>query len=234
MPKKVILKNINWGKYLFEFLSIFIAVVAAFALNNWNDNRRDSKAESKILIEILQGFEKDIEDAQTNVMGHEVGIKACKYWRKIINNEPVSQDTLARHYLRLTRDFVSIQNTSGYEALKSKGLEIIKNDSLRSKIISLYEFEFKTVLKLEEDYHELQFQRNYFNEFNRIVAPHFQYDQKGNPVGIDLPLKISKADKNIMLSYLWKIEINRGFILVMYAELEETLMALSAEIEKEI
>lgn len=35
------MKKGNWKKYGIEFLSIFIAVIAAFALNNWNDNRRD-------------------------------------------------------------------------------------------------------------------------------------------------------------------------------------------------
>ncbi|MCC7526191.1 MAG: hypothetical protein IT250_15280 [Chitinophagaceae bacterium] len=33
----------NWGKYAFEFLSIFIAVVSAFALENWGQERRDRK-----------------------------------------------------------------------------------------------------------------------------------------------------------------------------------------------
>ena len=42
-------------KYTFEFLSIFIAVISAFALNNWNDNRRDRLAENKILTEIYNG-----------------------------------------------------------------------------------------------------------------------------------------------------------------------------------
>ena len=52
----------NWKKYTFEFLSIFIAVSSAFALNNWNDNRRDRNAERKILEEIYNGLEKDLDD----------------------------------------------------------------------------------------------------------------------------------------------------------------------------
>ena len=35
----------NWKKHGFEFLSIFIAVISAFALNNWNDNRGDNTSE---------------------------------------------------------------------------------------------------------------------------------------------------------------------------------------------
>ncbi len=40
-------KNSNSTKFLLEFISVFIAVIFAFALNNWNDNRRDDNAEKK-------------------------------------------------------------------------------------------------------------------------------------------------------------------------------------------
>ena len=54
------MKKRNWRKYSVEFLSIFTAVISAFALNNWNDNRKDQNAEQKILIEIKNGLEKDL------------------------------------------------------------------------------------------------------------------------------------------------------------------------------
>ena len=57
----------NWKKRGGEFLSIFVAVISAFALNNWNDNRRDANSENKILVEISNGLEKDLVDIQLNV-----------------------------------------------------------------------------------------------------------------------------------------------------------------------
>lgn len=67
-----ILKRQNWKRYILEFLSIFIAVISAFALNNWNDNRRDNKAASKILLEILNGLEKDDADVDMNLAGNVI------------------------------------------------------------------------------------------------------------------------------------------------------------------
>ena len=144
------MKNIKWKKYGFEFLSIFIAVISAFALNNWNDNRRNSEVETKILVEIMNGLEKDLDDVNLNRYGHEEGIKACRFFQQIINGKLVSTDSLRDYYLALTRDFVAIQNISGYESLKSRGLEFIKNDTLRFKIITLYEYDYKTLKKFEE------------------------------------------------------------------------------------
>ncbi len=129
-----------------------------FVLNNWNENRRDKNAEIKILSEISSGLVEDIEDIHINMAEHKKGIEACKHWRRVLNNKNFSPDSVQKNYLGLTRDFISIQNISGYETLKSKGLEIIKKDTLRFKIISLYEYDFTLLKKLEEQYDEMQFQ----------------------------------------------------------------------------
>ncbi len=228
------MKKINWKKLGFEFLSIFIAVISAFALNNWNENRRASDAANKILAEISNGLKKDIEDVRVNKQGHEDGILACKFWRQILEGQEVNLDTLPLHYSNLTRDFISIQNISGYESLKSKGLELIEDDSLRFEIITLYEYDYNMLQKFEEEYNEMQFQENYFEEINKNIAPNFEFDRKGNIVGIKLPLIINEAEKNILLSYLWKIQMNRYFILQVYSQTEEKLIQLRKKIEKNL
>lgn len=228
------MKRINWKKYGFEFFSIFVAVISAFALNNWNENRRDNETAQKILAEISNGLEKDIEDVRINKGGHEDGISACKFWRNLIEGEEVDLNAVTRHYFNLTRDYISIQNISGYETLKSRGLEMIRNDSLRFDIITLYEYDYSTLRKFEEEYHEMQYQENYFEAINRRIAPALQFDEKGNPVGIDLPLELSNEEKNILLSYLWKIQFNRIFLLRFYADVEEKIIKLREEIDREL
>lgn len=220
-----------WKKYSFEFLSIFLAVISAFALNNWNDNRRDHNAEVKILKEISNGLEKDIEDINENVFGHKEGIESCVFWRKIINNQPVKLDSLIQHYQNLTRDYISIQNRSGYESLKSKGLEIIEDDSLRSDIISLYEYDFTTLRKLEEEYREIQFHQSYFKDINEFIAPNLAFDERGNIASLKIPLQLTERDKKIFLSYLWKIQINRNFTLHYYNQVEQETVRISQWIQ---
>lgn len=228
-------KVTNWKRFGFESLSIFIAVVAAFALDNWNENRKEQLAESKILTEVYNGLEKDLEDININIFGHEEGIKATVFFKEVIGGKVVASDSVLWHYLNLTRDFVSIQNTSGYETLKSRGFELIDNDSLRTKIISLYEYDYKTLRKLEEEYYESQFQENYFEAINRAIAPHFIIDDNMNIAGLRTPIQLPEDEKKILLAYLWKIGLNRNFILRYYREVqnkvEETKRAIKEEIE---
>ena len=213
----------NWQKYSFEFLSIFIAVISAFALNNWNENRKDRYAENKILTEIYKGLEKDLEDISLNVSGHKIGVAASNYFRDLLANKPVDQDSLMLYYAKLTRDFVSIQNTSGYEALKSRGLELVEDDSLRTQIIELYEYNYSILRKLEEEYFEMQFQENYFKIINHTLAPNFQLDEYKQIVGIKIPLDIAQDKERELLVYLWRIEENRSFALNYYTKVEEKI-----------
>jgi hypothetical protein len=221
----------NWRKYGFEFLSIFFAVILAFALNNWNDHRRDDEAANKILAEISNGLSKDIEDISENKLGHKMGILSCEYWRDAINGKEINQDHVINHYFSLTRDYISIQNISGYESLKSKGLELIEDDSLRFEIITLYEYDYSILKKFEEEYNEMQYHENYFEAFNEVIAPNLKYDEEGAIVGIKLPLDIDEKEKNILLSYLWKIHFNRKFLLDYYEKTEEKLIALHKRVD---
>ncbi len=124
-------KSFDWRKYLLEFLVIFIGITLAFALDRWNENRKEIRSESKILAEMKHGLTLDLQDVNENLKGHHAGIRSCDYFRSLINNEPVKNDSLHFYYFMLWRDFISIQNKTGYESLKAKGLESIRNDSLR-------------------------------------------------------------------------------------------------------
>ncbi|MDG1297064.1 MAG: hypothetical protein P8P48_07990 [Saprospiraceae bacterium] len=224
------MKPVNWKKYAFEFLSIFIAILAAFALDNWNDNRNDRVAEAKILTEILNGLEKDKEDVAMNILGHELGLKACTYWRNITKNQLYESDSLRQYYIVLTRDFISIQNTTGYETLKSRGLELVENDSLRERIVTLYEFDYQVLRKLEEEYGEMQFHENYFEVMNTVLLPYMQFDSIGSLSSIEYPLDLERNEENLLLSHLWKIEYNRNFVLREYQNVEKKILALKADL----
>lgn len=208
----------TYGRFAFEFLSIFIAVISAFALNNWNEERRDRNAEEKILSEIRNGLEQDKLDIGVNIYGHRTGLDACDFWLNVIQNRPVPEDSISMKLLDLTRDFISIQNSAGYESLKSKGLELITNDTLRLDIISIYEYDFATLKNLEEEYEELQFQRNYFRDFRDILGPYLIWNEEGQITGIRRPVQLTPKEKSVLMLDLWKIRTNRKFALYFYQE----------------
>lgn len=221
-------------KFGFEFLTIFIGVFAAFALDNWNDNRKDNNTELKILSEINNGLKQDIKDINVNVEGHKSGLLATAFFSKLLLNKQVHSDSLMYHYFNLLRDFISVQNISGYQTLKSKGLEIIRNDSLRTEILSLYENDYNSLRKLEESYSELQFFEHYHQEFNNAIAPNIIIDKDGKLSGVNSPLKLTEKEKKILLIDLWKITTNRNFMLNNYTDVKNKIIKLQKHIEAEL
>lgn len=211
--------------YLLEFLSIFLAVISAFALNNWNDNRKINIAEDKILEEISNGLESDLEDIDINIYGHNLGLNALDQFYKIVNNKAIISDTLHKHYSRLTRDFISLQNISGYTTLKSRGLEILEDDSLRLSIISLYEYDYTMLRKLEENYEENQFFKHHYKPINEILSPHFTFEN-GQLIDIKQPIQLTSKEKNRILSAFEKIRINRNFMLRIYNDVKINIAKL--------
>jgi hypothetical protein len=88
--------------------------------------------------------------------------------------------------------------------------------------------------KLEETYGEMQFQNSYYKELNEIISPFLVFENNGNINALNLPIDVNKIDQNIFLAYLWKIEMNRNFILYYYSEMKKKTRKLISNIETEL
>lgn len=225
-------KNIR--KYGFEFLTVFAGVLAAFALSNWNGYLEDRNYEVIILKEIRTGLKQDLVDVINTRESYVAGYRYANYFRDIVLNNPVDQDSLAHHFFYLFRGHVPVQNLSGYRALKSKGLGIIRNDSLRNNIVSLYENTYKTMSKFAEDYAETQFFANYFDDFKNHLAEDFVFDSTGVPKSIKTPVDLSLEEKNILLLDLYEIQLNQYDRAYAYSNLEVSIKKVMEAIEKEL
>jgi len=228
------LKRLKLGKFFFEFASVFIAVIAAFALENWNDNRRDTKAEEKILIEIRNGLKSDFDDMQMNRDVMEMGIRACEFFRAMLTTDTIKKDSLPIHYFNLTANCIPLVNRSGYEGLKSKGLEIIKNDSLRSHIISIYEFDYERIRKTEEETAVFQFYTNFGEPINQLLDESFIFADNGFGFTIEQPLKLNTQERKLFLIYLMRIQALRMSTINVYNEIKEEITKLMVEIDQEL
>lgn len=226
------LKLNNWKKYIFEFFSIFLAVSLAFILDRWNDNRINHIAEHKILEEIYNGLERDSIDIANDEQYFKIAFKGLKYFSDVIDGKAVENDSLVTFYYLFSRESIVVQNKSGYESLKSKGLETIKNDSLRSKIIDLYEVDYELQRKFNEEHSEYKFMQNYFHKINDAIAPNFEYDSTNNIVGIKLPIDISEKERKILKSYIWKIAVGKQDRYQASTYGKEKIGRLRADIKK--
>jgi hypothetical protein len=227
------MKKRKWKKYIFEFLSIFIAVVSAFALTNWSDHRNNKESEQKILTEIKNGIGIDTKDFNGNINGHNLSLRASAVFRDLIQNKPISQDSIAIFYISLFRDYTPLINRSGYESLKESGLKTITKDDLRLEIITLYDY-YYGIVEVLDNVNEMQSFENYFASVNKLLNPYMEFDSLGSLTRINEPKELSEVERKEILSYLWRLENNRKYKLGRYDSILKIMEKTQANIQREI
>ena len=152
-----------------EIVLVVIGILIALQINNWNEDKKTSKLETKILKELLSNLKLDLKEIQADIHYMDEINLACSTVREYLKNYDKAPDTLYKiaSILRVTPHFDP--NTSGYGLLQSKGVEIISNDSLRNSISLLYERSYPYYKRYEEErlrFHALHSEPKLLEYFN--------------------------------------------------------------------
>ncbi|WP_445386468.1 DUF6090 family protein [Robiginitalea sp. IMCC44478] len=122
-----------------EILLVVIGILIALQVNNWNEYRKDRATEEKILNAILEDLAVNRARLKNDISLEERTIRQA---RRIINHlddrkpyDP-SLDVVFAEAL-YSPDIIIL--SSGYEALKDKGIDLIQNEPLQKKIYALFD-----------------------------------------------------------------------------------------------
>ncbi|MBP6238573.1 MAG: hypothetical protein KA536_20650 [Saprospiraceae bacterium] len=221
------------SKYFFELLVVIFGVYLGFMANNYSEELKQRDYINATIKEMYVSLEHDIEDAVLNKSGHETGLKSVKYFGKVYRGEEVEIDSFEHHLLKLTRSYVSIQNTASFETLKSKGLNLITNDTLRSKIIKLFDFQFDMLEKVEEKYAESQLFANFYPDLMEILDQSLYFGNTGQLEKIAVPLDITNAEKSRLVLILKRLMYTRYFNISVYDDVIGDMKDLRISLENE-
>ena len=158
--RKKLIEKKNVRKYFLyaigEILLVVIGILIALQLNNWNEQRKSIDYENTLLIEMRKSLNNDLfmitEYFEPRVNKSKLGIDSLLYF--VGRNELPEQETLRNLLGDMLTDFDYRFDSGSYENLKSSGLNIIQNDSLRSMITSTYGVTFPAFEKFTNEYSE--------------------------------------------------------------------------------
>ena len=152
------------GKYLKyaigEIILVVIGILIALGINNWNEERNNSKEETKAFKRILSDLEteKIILETSKKQFG-----KSRKYLIDVVYNEKIDGlDSIIYHF----SPFIHIKSNSEYISLKSSGkLNLITNDRLRYNLVNFYELKYNQYEIISELNKKILYGRtlDYFN-----------------------------------------------------------------------
>ena len=156
--RKKLIDEGNLKRYLIyavgEVLLVMIGILLALQVNNWNEQKKELKKESKLLSQLVLDLKYNLNEIK-GIYGSVLLRSVAK--DSILNHledvERYSEELkMYLHQIQLPGIF-NLANTT-YKSIESGGIDALSNNTLRAKITDMYEFDFRNVeerRKLEYD-----------------------------------------------------------------------------------
>ena len=144
-----LLQPINWAYAVGEIALIVAGVLIALAIDNWNQSRQDRRDELLVLRQLCSELRTDSADAQFNIGNVRDAQTSALIIKAHLEQGLPYSDSLDAHFGYLGLLPQHLRNAGAYQTLRSRGLDLVSNDSLRTAITHLYEAEYNFVDKLD-------------------------------------------------------------------------------------
>ena len=165
------------GKYfkyaIGEIILVVIGILIALQINNWNENNKKLEIEYSILNELLNESKTNILSLEEDIYLNKRSISSNVLIKDVLTKGITYHDSLNVHFGNIQYNTEFSISTAGFENLKSRGFEIISNDSVRRSILDLYDrwYDFIGVLgdknnKISIEQFDPQY-KVYFTDFKR-------------------------------------------------------------------
>lgn len=170
-----------------EIILVVIGILIALQINTINQNKQRAKLEKVLLrqirFEVLEAYEDIWRDASNLELGNLSHYRITNY----INQDLPYTDSLCFDFYWIKRDEYIYPTNATYGRLKEVGLDIIKNDTIRVALQSLYEGVFPRITRNNSSTPDISnvFDDYYLNSFrpNSDLGLEFYFELADDTVG---------------------------------------------------
>jgi len=152
--RQKLLSENKFSKYFIyaigEIVLVVIGILIALQINNANEAGKTRKKEIVLLNEMKGNLQADLKDLEFNIKYNKERIQCNEVLRKVIEQKLPYNDSLKPYFGKFFGNFQLSENTSAWENLKSVGLDLISNDSLRKNLSNLYSNKYAYLENLEK------------------------------------------------------------------------------------
>jgi len=184
------------GKYFLyaigEIILVVIGILIALQINNWNESKKDRKLERTILTEIESTINQNINQLEGTIAGMKEMNQSGQIVLNVWENKIAYSDSLSWHFFKSSwtgKGYVNGLSSAGYDNLKNIGFNLIKNDTLKRKIIKLFEKEIIRIYNYFEGPQEMVIYKEYWKrnflrtdddgfvpfDYNRLLKDTYYY-----------------------------------------------------------
>jgi hypothetical protein len=227
------------GKYfkyaIGEIVLVVIGILIALSINNWNEKRKIKHKETIILKELLTSINSDLKAYESfsdlRLQRKKRGLDSL--FAYIFNKKEIKDSLFIDFYTNMNQDIFVRFDNGPFEDLKSSGLDIISNDSLRTAINNAYTVKLPLYTHLsnilyDESKPEISKLEHKFLNLIPLVNKDGRKHLKLNLKEIDI---LNNQD------FLWVLHIEQkkyGEYTSQVKQIRTTLNELKTDIEKEL
>jgi hypothetical protein len=165
---------------LIEVALIVVSVLLALAVNNWNANRQERRLEGRMLQQLRNSLAADLAGLKELDQSVRLRTARMESLRAHLQQGLPYADSLNANFGAVIRFWDYPLNRSPYEVLKVRGLDLVSDDSLRMRIVGLYDRVYVNVEHSEADNRNcvLEVVRPYFLQNFRDI----QFGDRATPL----------------------------------------------------
>jgi hypothetical protein len=130
--------QLDWKHVLGETVMIVFSILIALAANSWWQDREDRRTELEILREMRAALVLDREDLRSDLSAYTAVDRASHLLLEHVERGEPYSPALDTSFADLLVFRIHLSNSSPYESIRSRGLGLISNDSLRLGVIDFY------------------------------------------------------------------------------------------------
>ena len=230
--QKLLTEN-KFNKYLLyaigEIILVVIGILIALSINNWNEIRKFKNLEIVTLVEIEKGLNQALNENERAEKANLGTIKSYEILLEHFEKKLPYSESVSVHFRRLMAWQEPDFNYAGFELFKSRGPDLISNDSIKIKLLEIYEEKIQYLVndhnKTEWNYNNTVMTPFYTNNFeinqqNGIAVPNDYVELMNNQqfknkltylmsirkYGVDRSRELSLLIKNLLNDISTEVE----------------------------
>lgn len=211
-----------------EIFLVVIGILIALQINNSNESSKLRAKEAILLSEMKSNLQSDLLDLEYNIIGNRERLVSNEVILTALREKRVFHDSLKTHFGKIFGNYQLGENTASWENLKSVGLDLISDDSLRNRISFLYSTRYVYLENTEKGVDD-GYQWNYFYP---MVLENLSMDTvwvSASPQDYEALVRNKKFQEVLKMNLFI-----RNFQQDQYEEIKEIVMRLIAQIDRHL
>ena len=227
------------GKYfkyaVGEIVLVVVGILIALSINNWNEKRKIKQKETVILKEFLTSINSDLKAYESfsdpKIERKKRGLDSL--FTYVFDKKEIKDSLFIDFYTNMSQDIFLRFDNGPFEGLKSSGLDIISNDSLRTAINNAYAVKLPLYNHLSNILYEESKPEISKLEYKFLnLIPILDKDSSKN-----LQFNLKENDILSNHDFLWILDIEQkkyAEYTLQLKQIRTTLNQLKTDIEKEL